>query len=149
MYSAPTALCRARRFKEPVGEERTAGAIHEYLTTFEGIKLVANVDTGESLHTLMKLSHIHLFGIGLVALGIGLIFRLAAVGGWLKATLMVLPFVAIFADILAWFLTKWDPVYAYTVVTAGALLGLAWAGQILISLYQLWFLKAPKGNAFH
>lgn len=119
------------------------------LSTYAGIKVVANVDTGESLHTLMKLSHIHLFGIGLVALGIGFIFRLAAVPLWLKATLMVLPFVAIFADILAWFLTKWDPVYAYTVVTAGALLGLTWAGQILISLYQLWFLKAPDGNAFH
>lgn len=119
------------------------------LSTYEGIKAVANVDTGESLHTLMKLSHIHLFGIGLVALGIGFIFRLAAVPGWLKATLMVVPFAAIFADILAWFLTKWDPVYAYTVVTAGALLGLAWAGQILISLYQLWFLKAPQDNPFH
>jgi hypothetical protein len=114
------------------------------LSTYEGIRAVAGVDTGESLHTLMKLSHIHLFGIGLVALGIGLIFRLAVLGGWIKASLMVLPFVAIFADILAWFLTKWDPVYAYTVVTAGALLGLAWAGQILISLYQLWFLQAPE-----
>lgn len=116
------------------------------LSTYEGIKAVADVDTGVSLHTLMKLSHIHLFGIGLVALGIGLIFRLAAVGGWLKATLMVSPFVAIFADILAWFLTRWDPVYAYTVVAAGALLGLAWAGQILISLYQLWFSRAPEDN---
>jgi len=83
------------------------------LSTYAGIKTVANVDTGESLHTLMKLSHIHLFGIGLVAFGIGLIFRLASVATWLKATLMVSPFVAIFADILAWFLTTWDPVYAY------------------------------------
>lgn len=56
---------------------------------------------------------------------------------------MALPFAAIIADIVAWFLTKWDPVYAYTVVTAGAVLGLAWGGQILISLYQLWFLRAP------
>ncbi|MFV1996447.1 MAG: hypothetical protein ACC641_00415 [Acidiferrobacterales bacterium] len=116
------------------------------LSTYEGIKEVADVDTGESLHTLLKLSHIHLFGIGLVALGIGFIFRLTVLAGWLKTTLIVLPFLAIFADILAWFLTKWDPVYAYTVLTAGALLGLAWAGQILISLYQLWFLRAPEEN---
>jgi len=114
------------------------------LSTYKGIMTVANVDTGESLHTLLKLSHIHLFGIGLVALGIGFIFRLAVLSLWLKATLIVLPFAAIFADILAWFLTKWDPIYAYTVVTAGALLGLAWAGQILISLYQLWFLRTPQ-----
>lgn len=59
-------------------------------------------------------------------------------------------FVAIFVEILAWFLTEWAPVYAYTVVTAGTLLGLAWVGQILISLYQLWFLKAPdEQNSFN
>ncbi len=114
------------------------------LSTYEGIKKVANVDTGESLLTLVKLSHIHLFGIGLVALGIGFIFRLTILNNWLKATLIVLPFLAVFADILAWFLTKWDPIYAYTVLTGGALLAFAWAGQILISLYQLWFLRAPK-----
>lgn len=114
------------------------------LSTYEGISQVAEVDTGQSLHTLMKLSHIHLFGIGLVALMIGLIFRLAAVPEWLKATLMVLPFLAIFADILAWFLTKWDPVYAYTVIAAGAVLGLVWVVQITISLYQIWFLRATK-----
>ncbi|WP_339847862.1 hypothetical protein [uncultured Halopseudomonas sp.] len=119
------------------------------LSTYQGIQTVAEVDTGESLHTLMKLSHIHLFGIGLVALGIGLIFRLASVGEGLKACLMLLPFVAIFADILAWFLTKSDPFYAYTVITAGVLLGAAWAGQILISLYQLWFIKAPENNSFN
>jgi len=112
-------------------------------TTYEGIKVVANVDKGESLHTLVKLSHIHLFGIALVALGIGFIFRFAVMRDWLKSTLIVTPFAAILADILAWFLTKWDPVYAYTVITAGALLGVAWAGQILISLYQLWFLRRP------
>ncbi len=112
-------------------------------SNYAGIQAVVDVDTGESLHTLMKLSHIHLFGIGLVALAIGFIFRLAVIDDWIKAPLMVLPFLAIFADILAWFLTKWDPIYAYTVVTAGAFLGIAWAGQIFISMYQLWFLRAP------
>lgn len=111
------------------------------LSTVSGVRTVANVDTGASLLSLVKLSHIHLFGIGLVSLGIGLVFRFAALPGWLKATLMILPFAAVFADILAWFLTKWDPVYAYTVVIAGAALGLAWAAQILISLYQIWFPK--------
>lgn len=115
------------------------------LSSYEGMKEVVKIDTGISLHTLMKLSHIHLFGIGLVALAIGFIFRLAVLDGRIKATLLALPFLAIFADILAWFLTKWDPIYAYVVVISGVILGLAWAGQILISLYQLWFLRAPKG----
>jgi len=114
------------------------------LSNYAGVRRVAEVDVGESIHTLMKISHIHLFGIGLVALGIGLIFRLAELPRWLKGSLMVLPFAAILADILAWFLTKWDPVYAYTVVIAGAILGAAWGAQILVSLYQLWFGRASK-----
>lgn len=111
-------------------------------SNYAGLRAVAEVDTGESVHTLMKLSHIHLFGVGLVAFGLGMIFRHAALRPWLKNTLLLLPFIAIFTDILAWFLTKWDPVYAYIVIVAGASLGLAWAAQILISLYQLWFGKA-------
>lgn len=121
----------------------TSGLKIPDLSSYDGIKTVVDVDTGESLHTLMKLSHIHLFGIGLVALAIGMIFRLTVLDDMIKAALIVVPFVAILGDILAWFLTKWDPFYAYTVVVAGALLGLGWAGQILISLYQLWFLQAP------
>jgi len=114
------------------------------LSSYAGVRQVAEVDVGESIHTLMKISHIHLFGIGLVALAIGLIFRLAVLPRWLKGALMVLPFAAILADIVAWFLTKWDPVYAYTVVTAGGILGAAWGAQILISLFQLWFRRALK-----
>lgn len=74
------------------------------LTIFTGVRTVANVDTGDSLLSLVKLSHIHLFGIGLISLCIGLVFRNA-------------------------------------VVIAGAALGLAWAAQILICLYQIWFPK--------
>lgn len=111
-------------------------------TTYEGVKSVANVDTGISLHSLMKVSHIHLFGIGLVALSIGLIFRFSVLPAWFQHSLTLLPFVAIFADILAWFFTKWEPLYAYVVVISGALLGVAWATQIAISLYQIWFLKS-------
>ncbi len=110
-------------------------------STYEGIKQVANVDMGVSLHSLMKVSHIHLFGIALVALGIGMIFRFALLPAWFKHSLTLLPFVAIFIDISAWFLTKWDPTYAYTVIFAGGMLGLSWALQISISLYQIWFLR--------
>lgn len=110
-------------------------------STFQGLHEVAKVDTGASILSLVKLSHIHLFGIGLIAIGLGFVFQMAAVRTWLKNLLLVLPFVAIVVDISMWFLTKWDPIYAYTVVTSGALLGLAWAAQIFISLYQMWLLS--------
>ena len=84
------------------------------------VQQVAEVDLGESLHTLMKLSHIHLFGIGLLLFTVGMIFRLAEMRGWIKVSLIALPFAAMLADILAWFLTKQDPVYATVVVIASA-----------------------------
>jgi hypothetical protein len=114
------------------------------LSTYAGVRAVAEVDTGISLLSLVRLSHIHLFGIGLVLLAVGIVFRLVALPESLKAALVVVPFVSVFADIFAWFLTKWDPIYAYTVVTAGAILGLALAAQILICLYQIWFLKPSR-----
>ncbi len=114
------------------------------LTTYFGLRAVAQVNTGVSLQSLMKISHIHLFGIGLVAFGIGMIFRFAVLPPPVKYTLTLLPFAAIFVDILSWFLTKQDPVYAYTIFISGAVLGAAWAGQMFISLYQIWFLSPPK-----
>lgn len=113
------------------------------LTNYDGVSKVANVDTGQSFFTLVKLSHIHLFGIGLILFGVGYIFCLAVLPGWLKTSLILIPFIAIFADIAAWFLTKWDPLYAWTVLIAGGMMGVALAAQILISLYQLWFLRPP------
>lgn len=109
------------------------------LTSYVAVRRMANIDTGVSLHTLMKVSHIHLFGIAFLLLTVGMIFRRVRLRSWLKSTLILLPFIAVFVDIAAWFLTKWDPIYAYTVVVAGALLGVGLAGQILIALYQLFF----------
>ncbi|WP_455220387.1 hypothetical protein [Kaarinaea lacus] len=108
------------------------------LSNYQGVMKVAKVDTGASIGTLVKLSHIHLFGIGLLLLGVGMIFRYAELQPLLKNIITITPFVAVFVDILAWYLTKWDPVYAYTVVISGALLGLALAAQILIPLWQMW-----------
>lgn len=110
-------------------------------TTYEGLYAFAKVDTGMSMTSLLKLSHIHLFGISLLLFALGYIFILSEVNIWFKRFLILSPMVAVFVDILSWFLTKWDPFYAYTVVIAGAVLGFSMAMQMLISLYQIWFLK--------
>lgn len=107
-------------------------------TSYEGVHKVAKVDTGASIESLVRLSHIHLFGISLLLLAIGIIFRYAELREWLKGLLIVTPFAAVLVDILSWYLTKWDPVYAYTVVIAGAVMGVAMGTQILLSLYQMW-----------
>ncbi|NOZ10422.1 MAG: hypothetical protein GXP09_05220 [Gammaproteobacteria bacterium] len=109
------------------------------LSSFRAVKKLTVVDTGVSIQSIVRLSHIHFFGIGFIIFTVGLVFQRATLRPWLKYTLIVAPFVAVFADIAAWFLTKWDPVFAYTVVIAGACLGFSIGAQIIISLYQMWF----------
>lgn len=115
-------------------------------TGYQGLHEFAQVDTGMSLMSLLRLSHIHLFGISLMLFALGYIFILSEVSVWFKRFLVLSPMVAVFVDILSWFLTKWDPVYAYTIVIAGAVLGFSMSMQIVISLYQLWFLKRPESK---
>jgi len=109
------------------------------LTTFEEVQKVTQVDTGASISQLARVSHIHLFGIGIIFLLTGAIFALSGVSANLRLTIIVLPYVAIWADIGSWWITKYQPVFAYVVLIGGGFMGLALALQILISLWEMWF----------
>ena len=52
--------------------------------------------------------------------------------------LIAIPFVAIWLDIGSWWFTKFKPLFAYTVIGGGALMGLSLAAQISLSLYEMW-----------
>ena len=123
---------------------KAAGMNLPDFTGYQGLREYAQVDTGMSVMSLLRLSHINLFGISLLLFALGYIFILSEVNVWFKRFLVLSPMVAVFVDILAWFLTKWDSHYAIVVVGAGAVLGFSMAAQIFISLYQIWFLKRPK-----
>jgi hypothetical protein len=112
-------------------------------STYAGIHKVAAVDVGMSMNSLLKLSHIHLFGISLLLFIIGSIFIQTEINVWFKRFLVVSPMLAVFVDVLSWFLTKYDSHYAVIVVVAGGILGMSMALQVLISLYQIWTLKRP------
>lgn len=116
-------------------------------STYEGLHEVAQVDTGMSIGSLLRVSHIHLFGISLLLFALGFIFIQSEINVWFKRFLVLSPMVAVFFDVLSWFLTKWDSHYAIVVIIAGGVLGFSMASQILISLYQLWFLKKPTEQA--
>jgi len=127
---------------EPILSQRCVGCHHPGgplidLTNYAGVRDVANVDMGQSIVSLVRVSHIHLFGISLILFAVGSVFRMTTLRQWLKSTLALMPFLGVFVDILAWFLTHWDRHFAITVVVAGAVLGLGLGGQILVALYQL------------
>ncbi len=113
-------------------------------SSYKGLHKVAEVDTGMSLASLLKLSHIHLFGISLLLFMLGFIFIQCEINVYFKRFLVVSPMIAVFVDVLSWFLTKWDSHYAIVVIVAGGVLGFSMAAQILISLYQIWFLQPPR-----
>ena len=111
---------------------------------FEGIKSVAQLDTGMDIFTLVRVSHIHLFGITFIFYIVGSIFCHAYIKPfWIKCVLMMTPFLAILLDIGSWYLTKLYPPFAWVVMISGALMGVSFACMWVISVYQMWFYKVP------
>ena len=107
------------------------------LTNFAGVSDVAH-SGGASVPVLVRVSHIHLFGIAFILFFIGRIFILCEINVYVKRITVVIPFLAMLLDILSWFLTKTVAGFAYVVVLSGALMGLSMGFQILMSLYQMW-----------
>lgn len=108
------------------------------LTTYAEVAEVASVDLGKSIQALARVSHVHLFGMSFIFVLTGALFSLSETPRWFRATLIAVPFLAIWLDIGSWWFTKWAPLFAYTVIGGGVVMGLSLAGQIAISLYELW-----------
>ena len=108
------------------------------LSNYAGAAVVAHAG-GATIPKLVKVSHIHLFGIAFILYFIGKIFLLCDINIYVKRIAVVIPFAAMLLDVLSWFITKAIPEFAYVVVASGALMGLSMGLQILLSVYQMWF----------
>lgn len=115
------------------------------LTTYEEVRKVTQVGAGPSFTQLARVSHVHLFGISMIFLLTGAIFSLSETPSWLRVSLVSIPFIAIFADIGSWWVTRYEPLFAYVVVISSATMGGALAGQILISLWEMWIAVLRDG----
>ncbi|MFH1007319.1 MAG: hypothetical protein V1800_07445 [Candidatus Latescibacterota bacterium] len=107
-------------------------------TSFDDVLKVAEPDHGVSIPRLIQSSHIHLFAMGLVFFCLAGIFSLSGVGSALKTVLLAAPFVFILLDVGSWWLTKLAPGFGFLVILAGAGLGVSFACQFFISLYEIW-----------
>lgn len=111
---------------------------------FETMSELAQPDTGMSLATLIRVSHIHLFGMTFIFFILGTIFSHARVRpAWLKSVVIAIPFLMMITDIGSWYLTKLNPQFAWIIILSGALMGLSFAFQWCVSMYQLWFYPYP------
>ncbi|MCF7822098.1 MAG: hypothetical protein K9M17_06630 [Mariprofundaceae bacterium] len=111
------------------------------LTNYEEVMKLTHSDTGASIQSLVRVSHIHLFGIAFILFFVGRIFILCEMPPMVKRVMVVVPFIAILLDILSWYATKVIPGFSYVVIASGGLMGLSLAAQILLSIYQMWFYK--------
>jgi len=115
------------------------------LLSFEKISAYVEIDSGMSLPTLIRVSHIHMFGILFIFFIMGIIFFHAYVTPlWLKGLILVTPFAAIIIDIFSWYLTKIHPGFAWVIVISGGFMGLSFAAMWIISFYQMWFYKPSQ-----
>ena len=111
---------------------------------FDNLKKVTEQDTGTDIFTLVRVSHIHLFGLTFIFFIMGFVFSHAYVRPvWFKATVIALPFVAIAVDVSSWYFTKLYHPFAWVVMAAGAVMGLCFAFMWVVSMYQMWFSRTP------
>jgi hypothetical protein len=114
------------------------------LDGFEKIQEVVAQDTGTDLYTLVRVSHIHLFGLTFIFFIVGFIFSHAYMRPvWLKSLLIATPFAGVIADVLGWYVTKIYAPFAWVVFVAGVFNGLSFAIMWFVSMYQMWVYKLP------
>jgi hypothetical protein len=114
------------------------------LSNYDGLKKVAEQDTGATVATLVRVSHIHLFGLTFIFFIVGFMFSHAYVRPvWFKCGLIAMPFFAIVLDVSSWYFTKIYHPFAWVVIAAGGLMGTCFAAMWLVTMYQLWFSPPP------
>ncbi len=114
------------------------------LTSYEEIGKLTQKDEGATIPTLVRVSHIHLFGITFIFFIVSSIFAHAYLKPlWLKCVVIVLPFLTILTDIFSWYLTKMFPGFAWFIIMSGVLMGLSFTVQWVVSMWQMWFYTLP------
>lgn len=118
------------------------------LNGFDNVKKVTERDTGAEVFTLVRVSHIHLFGVTFIFFLMGTIFSHAYVRPvWLKCAVIGLPFLALCLDVMSWYFTKLYHPFALVVMAGGGLQGASFAFMWFVSMWQMWFSKTPAAVA--
>ena len=118
------------------------------LNGYDNVQKVTETDTGTGVFTLVRVSHIHLFGITFIFFIMGTIFSHAYVRPvWFKCAVMAMPFIGLVADVSSWYFTKLYNPFAWVVMIAGGIIGLSFAYMWFVSMYQMWFARPPAAVA--
>lgn len=115
------------------------------LNGYDNLKKVTEKDTGAAIPTLVRVSHIHLFGMTFIFFLTGLMFSHAYVRPvWFKCTVVAVPFAGIMIDVASWYMIKVFHPFVYLEIAAGMVLAACFAFMWLVALYQMWLSNAPE-----
>lgn len=115
------------------------------LNGYDNLKKATEKDTGTPLFTLVRVSHIHLFGLTFIFFLVGTIFSHAYLRPvWFKLVIVGLPFLSIAVDIFSWYITKYYHPFAWVVMASGGVTGMCFGFMWVVSVWQMWFGRAPK-----
>ena len=111
-------------------------------STFEGLVPYTKQDTGATFESLTRVSHIHLFGISFIFMFVGLIFSFSeTTTTQYKCIAIGMPYAFLSADILSWWLTKIDPIFAWLVIFAGMGMAISFIFMWVTSILEMWLFK--------
>ena len=114
------------------------------LDGYDNLKKVTERDTGTGVFTLVRVSHIHLFGLTFIFFIVGFIFSHAYVRPvWFKCSVVALPFFCIVIDVGSWYMVKVYHPFAWLTMASGGLMAMSFAYMWVISMYQMWWAKTP------
>ncbi len=108
------------------------------ITNFEQFHALVQFDTGVEIHTLARMSHVHLLGIPLLFFMLGSFFVRTRWREGFKAVLVVMPFFGVLFDIAHWWIAKRYESAALGIIFGGATMGLGFAGQWWLTAADLW-----------
>ena len=122
-------------------------------TDFEALETVTEQDEGATFSSLTRVSHIHLFGISFIFMFVGLIFSFAETSTTkYKCIAIGMPYIFLVVDILSWWLTKLNPMFAWLVIIAGSGMAISFAFMLIVSLLEMWLYKRvfinPMGEPY-
>lgn len=115
------------------------------LNGYDNLKKVTEKDTGADIFTLVRVSHIHMFGITFIFFLVGTIFGHAYMRPvWLKCAVIAAPYACLVTDISSWYFIKLYHPFAWITMGAGAAMGASFAFMWAVSMYQMWFSRTPS-----
>ncbi|MDX8128228.1 hypothetical protein QLH52_13105 [Methylomonas sp. OY6] len=109
------------------------------LSDFKVLKELTKEDEGATFSSLTRVSHIHLFGISFIFMFVGLIFSFSETSTIkYKCIAIGMPYMFLLVDILSWWLTKLNPMFAWLVIVAGGGMAVSFAFMWTVSVAEMW-----------